>query len=84
MSEEKKPNRRTEQFSFRTDKELLDQARTAAQDHGGLAAVIRVLLRAFVRDPEGTLDWQAKREETTQAHENKRGRKPKPKQHRKK
>lgn len=80
MSENKrKPKPRTAQFSFRTDEELLDNARAAAQEHGDLAAVIRVLLRAFVKDPEGTIDWSAKQEETTQAKENKRGPKPKKK-----
>lgn len=79
MSEEKKPKPRTSQFSFRTDKELLDNARSAAKEHGGLAAVIRVLLRAFVKDPEGTIDYSVKYHETTQAHERKRGPKPKKK-----
>ncbi len=80
MSENKrKPKARTEQFSFRSDKELLNNARDAAQEHGGLAAVIRVLLRAFVKDPEGTIDWSVKQEETTQAQEKKRGPKAKKK-----
>lgn len=43
-----KPKKRGEQFNIRADKELLDAARKKAQPYGGLAAVIRAMLRLFV------------------------------------
>jgi hypothetical protein len=49
MPDQPMPPQRDTQFSLRIDPGLLRQAGDKAQGYGGLAAVIRALLRAFVR-----------------------------------
>lgn len=82
-----KPKKRSEQFGIRADKELLDAARAKAKPFGGLAAVIRAMLRMFVSgehnfDPEDLRDERIAAPRPPDA--NKGGRPPKAKPKRKK